>query len=276
MNLEAGSERADDRPGWPGEGTEGVPRGQVFAHTPCSPYPGSDILLQQAEVGQPGTALAVLGPLAWTLSAWSRNSGLPEIICRPLSELWAGLGPLTSLGAFPHCRPASGPSSPSRQLLPIRFVSDYGRNGFQAVCQHRLMQAMGQARQQGSGAARTFPLTQLEWKATQEKAGMALDVGCFNGELPSPCPTEGQPESAGASSLGLGGAGEGPAGCSPGERSVCVGTWRLDLETGRGARAVRCKFRCSGLSPAPAAVQVTSSPARCTPGVRGKRWLETF
>lgn len=152
------------------------------------------------------------------------------------------------------------------------------------------MQAMGQAQQQGSGAARTFPLTQLEWKATQEKAGMALDVGCFNGELPSPCPTEGQPESADASSLGLGGAGEGPAGCSPGERSVCVGTWRLDLEAGRGARAVRCKFRVqdestgaaglarrrSGLSPAPAAAQVTSSPARCTPGVRGKRWLETF
>lgn len=34
--------------------------------------------------------------------------------------------------------------------------------------------------------ARTFPPTQLEWRATQEKASMALDVGCFNGELSSP------------------------------------------------------------------------------------------
>ncbi|XP_066876789.1 unconventional myosin-XV isoform X1 [Kogia breviceps] len=77
--------------------------------------------------------------------------------------------------------------SPRLDKYLLKFVSDYGRNGFQAVCQHRLMQAMGQAQQQGSGAARTFPLTQLEWTATQEKARMALDVGCFNGDQFS-CP----------------------------------------------------------------------------------------
>lgn len=66
-------------------------------------------------------------------------------------------------------------------------MSDYGRNGFQAVCQHRLMQAMGQTQQQGSGVARTFPLTQLEWITIHEKASMALDVNCFNGELPCLC-----------------------------------------------------------------------------------------
>lgn len=54
------------------------------------------------------------------------------------------------------------------------------------MCQHRLMQAMGRAQQQGSGVARTLPPTQLEWTATYEKANMALDVGCFNGKLPSP------------------------------------------------------------------------------------------
>ncbi|XP_032034078.1 unconventional myosin-XV [Hylobates moloch] len=77
--------------------------------------------------------------------------------------------------------------SPRFNKYLLKFVSDYGRNGFQAVCQHRLMQAMGRAQQQGSGAARTLPPTQLEWTATYEKASMALDIGCFNGDQFS-CP----------------------------------------------------------------------------------------
>ncbi|MBZ3882220.1 Unconventional myosin-XV [Sciurus carolinensis] len=77
------------------------------------------------------------------------------------------------------CLSGFAPSSRLDKFL-LKFVSDYGQNGFQAVCQHRLMQAMGRAQQQGSGAARTFPPTQLEWITTHEKANMALDVSCFN------------------------------------------------------------------------------------------------
>ncbi|XP_010635730.1 unconventional myosin-XV isoform X1 [Fukomys damarensis] len=84
------------------------------------------------------------------------------------------------------CLSSFAPSSRLDKFL-LKFVSDYGRNGFQAVCQHRLMQAMGQAQQQGSGAARTFPPTQLEWITTLRKASMALDVSCFNGDQFS-CP----------------------------------------------------------------------------------------
>ncbi|XP_045744106.1 unconventional myosin-XV [Mirounga angustirostris] len=84
------------------------------------------------------------------------------------------------------CLSGFAPSSHLSKYL-LKFVSDYGQNGFQAVCQHRLMQAMGRAQQQGSRAARTFPPTQLEWRATQEKASMALDVGCFSGDQFS-CP----------------------------------------------------------------------------------------
>uniref|UniRef100_A0A286XER4 Unconventional myosin-XV n=1 Tax=Cavia porcellus TaxID=10141 RepID=A0A286XER4_CAVPO len=78
------------------------------------------------------------------------------------------------------CLSCFAPSSRLDKFL-LKFVSDYGRNGFQAVCQHRLMQAMG------SGVARTFPLTQLEWITIHEKASMALDVNCFNGDQFS-CP----------------------------------------------------------------------------------------
>ncbi|XP_058139334.1 LOW QUALITY PROTEIN: unconventional myosin-XV [Dasypus novemcinctus] len=77
--------------------------------------------------------------------------------------------------------------SPRLSKYLLKFVSDHGRDGFQAVCQHRLMQALGRAQQQGPGAARCFPPTQLEWRATQEKAAMALDVSCFNGDQLS-CP----------------------------------------------------------------------------------------
>ncbi|KAM9693550.1 unconventional myosin-XV [Trichechus inunguis] len=84
------------------------------------------------------------------------------------------------------CLSSFAPSSRLNKYL-LKFVSDYGQNGFQAVCQQRLVQAMGRAQQQGSRVARTFPPTQLEWKATQEKASMALDVGCFNGDQFS-CP----------------------------------------------------------------------------------------
>nr|XP_042139289.1 unconventional myosin-XV [Peromyscus maniculatus bairdii] len=78
------------------------------------------------------------------------------------------------------CLSGFAPSSHLDKFL-LKFVSDYGQNGFQAVCQHRLLQALG------SGAARTFPPTQLEWIAIQEKASMALDVSCFNGDQFS-CP----------------------------------------------------------------------------------------
>lgn len=134
-------------------------------------------------MGLPGTFLASLDscwlevPLAGLDAfslAWELQTAL--IIGSPTSELWAGLGIPDQSQGFPHVWLASS----LLQFLPARFVSDHGQGGFQAVCQHRLMQAMV------SGAARTFPPTQLEWTATQEKAGMALDVGCFNGELPSP------------------------------------------------------------------------------------------
>lgn len=66
-----------------------------------------------------------------------------------------------------------------------RFVSDHGPAGCQALLQHRLIQA-NQKTQLSSGsapeAARTYPLSLLEWTANRKKANMVLHVHCFDGE----------------------------------------------------------------------------------------------
>ena len=73
---------------------------------------------------------------------------------------------------------------------PSRFVSDHSPAGCQALLQHRLIQA-NQKTQLGSGsapeAARTYPLSLLEWTANRKKANMVLHVHCFDGETHLAC-----------------------------------------------------------------------------------------
>lgn len=65
-------------------------------------------------------------------------------------------------------------------------MSDYAPAGCQALLQHRLIQA-NQKMQQSLGsfpeAARTYPLSLLEWTANRKKANMVLHVHCFDGEM---------------------------------------------------------------------------------------------
>ncbi|XP_017169817.1 unconventional myosin-XV isoform X10 [Mus musculus] len=106
-----------------------------------------------------------------------------EILAQLANQVWRNPNAYNSKRGWlllAACLSGFAPS-PHLDKFLLKFVSDYGQNGFQAVCQHRLLQAMG------SGAARTFPPTQLEWTAIQEKASMALDVSCFNGDQFS-CP----------------------------------------------------------------------------------------
>ncbi len=66
--------------------------------------------------------------------------------------------------------------------VSIRFVSDYALNGFKALCQHKLLQAM-QKSYLVPEASRTYPLSLLEWTATRKKAHMVLQVHCFDGKI---------------------------------------------------------------------------------------------
>uniref|UniRef100_A0A3B3ULS8 Myosin XVA n=1 Tax=Poecilia latipinna TaxID=48699 RepID=A0A3B3ULS8_9TELE len=71
----------------------------------------------------------------------------------------------------------------------LLFVSDHAPAGCQALLQHRLIQA-NQKMQQSLGsfpeAARTYPLSLLEWTANRKKANMVLQVHCFDGSFLCP------------------------------------------------------------------------------------------
>ncbi|KAL7846059.1 hypothetical protein AOLI_G00242510 [Acnodon oligacanthus] len=77
------------------------------------------------------------------------------------------------------CLSSFAPSEKMEKYL-LKFVSDYALNGFKALCQHKLLQAM-QKSHLGPEAARTYPLSLLEWTANRKKAHMVLQVHCFDG-----------------------------------------------------------------------------------------------
>ncbi|XP_058637959.1 LOW QUALITY PROTEIN: unconventional myosin-XV [Onychostoma macrolepis] len=77
------------------------------------------------------------------------------------------------------CLSSFAPSEKMEKYL-LKFVSDYALNGFKALCQHKLIQAM-QKSYLVPEASRTYPLSLLEWTATRKKAHMVLQVHCFDG-----------------------------------------------------------------------------------------------
>ncbi|XP_072514080.1 unconventional myosin-XV [Salminus brasiliensis] len=77
------------------------------------------------------------------------------------------------------CLSSFAPSEKMEKYL-LKFVSDYALNGFKALCQHKLLQAM-QKSHLGPEAARAYPLSLLEWTANRKKAHMVLQVHCFDG-----------------------------------------------------------------------------------------------
>ncbi|XP_057186832.1 unconventional myosin-XV-like [Triplophysa rosa] len=77
------------------------------------------------------------------------------------------------------CLSSFAPSEKMEKYL-LKFVSDYALNGFKAVCQHKLLQAM-QKSKLVPDASRTYPPSLLEWTANRKKARVVLQVYCFDG-----------------------------------------------------------------------------------------------
>ncbi|XP_014911600.1 unconventional myosin-XV-like isoform X2 [Poecilia latipinna] len=105
-----------------------------------------------------------------------------EILAQIANQVWRNPNVLNSERGwllFSSCLSAFLPSQRLAKYL-LKFVSDYGPDGYDCVCQNRLLQAL-QRLSVGPEYVRTYPPSLLEWTANRKKAHTVLHVHCFDG-----------------------------------------------------------------------------------------------
>ncbi|XP_029361674.1 unconventional myosin-XV [Echeneis naucrates] len=105
-----------------------------------------------------------------------------EILAQVANQVWRNPNILNSERGWlllSSCLSAFLPSQRLAKYL-LKFVSDYGPDSYDCVCQHRLLQAL-QRLNVGPEHVRTYPPCLLEWTANRKRAHTVLHIHCFDG-----------------------------------------------------------------------------------------------
>ncbi|KAG7234810.1 hypothetical protein INR49_003957, partial [Caranx melampygus] len=107
-----------------------------------------------------------------------------EILAQIANQVWRNPNVLNSDRGWlllSSCLSAFLPSQRLAKYL-LKFASDYGPEGYNCVCQHRLLQALHRLNV-GPEYVRTYPPCLLEWTANRKKAHTLLQIYCFDANL---------------------------------------------------------------------------------------------
>ncbi|CAJ1054060.1 unconventional myosin-XV [Xyrichtys novacula] len=104
-----------------------------------------------------------------------------EILVQVANQVWRNPNILNSERGWLLLSSCLSAFLPSQRLAKhlLKFVSDYGPEGYDCVCQHRLLQAL-QRLSVGPEYARTYPPCLLEWTANRKRAHTVLHIHCFD------------------------------------------------------------------------------------------------
>ncbi|XP_068177193.1 unconventional myosin-XV [Antennarius striatus] len=105
-----------------------------------------------------------------------------EIMAQLANQVWRNPNMLNSERGWLLLSSCLSAFLPSQRLAKhlLKFVSDYGPEGYNCVCQHRLLQAL-QRLNVGPEYVRTYPPCLLEWTANRKRAHTVLHIHCFDG-----------------------------------------------------------------------------------------------
>uniref|UniRef100_A0A8C5F1I5 Myosin XVB n=1 Tax=Gopherus evgoodei TaxID=1825980 RepID=A0A8C5F1I5_9SAUR len=117
----------------------------------------------------------------------SRGLGNPalrnEILSQVVSQVWKNPDTEQSQRGYDLMAALLSAFTPSPALEKplLKFVSDHGLEGYNAVCQRKILTAMQQT-DMDPEVSRAHPPTLLEWTANQRRGKMVLDVFTYNEE----------------------------------------------------------------------------------------------